>query len=60
MGSIHIMKVPPIYLQKTLKTIEITQKKVIEGINITVVCEFVATGRNLLQALDHDTHDFSC
>ena len=60
MGSIHIMKVPPIYLQKAIKTIEITQKKVIEGLNITIVCEFVANSRKLLQALDHDTHDFSC
>ena len=57
MGSIHIMKVPQIYLQKTLKA---TQNKVIEGINITVVCEFVATSRKLLQALDHDTHDIAC
>ena len=60
MESIHIMKVPLIYLQKTLKTIEIAKKKVIEGINITVVCEFVTTSRKLLQPLDHDTHNFSC
>ena len=54
------MKVPLIYLQKPLKTIEIDKKKVIEGINITVVCEFVATGKKILEALDHDSHDFAC
>ena len=54
------MKVPPIYLQKTLKKIEITQKKVIEGINITFVCEFFDTSSKLLQAVDHDTHHFAC
>ena len=59
MGSIHIMKVPLIYLQKPLKTIEIDKKKVIEGINITFVCEFVTTSRSLLQGLGDDTHDFS-
>ena len=60
MRNIHIMKAPPINLQNSLKTTEITQNKVNEGRNITVVCELVATTRKLLQSLDHDTHDFAC
>ena len=69
MGSIHIMKLPPISLQKTLKNnrnnskqihIEAILNKVVEGINIIVVCEFVAAGRKILQALNHNTHDIEC
>ena len=37
--------------------IESILNKVVEGINIIVVCEFVVAGRKLLQALNHDTHD---
>ena len=63
------MKLPPISLQKTLKNnrnnskqihIEAILNKVVQGMNILVFCEFVATGRKLLQALNHDTHDISC
>ena len=68
MGSIHFMKLSPISLQKTLKNnrnnskqihIEAILNMLVEGINITVVCEFVAADRKLLQALNHDTHDIS-
>ena len=40
--------------------VEAILNKVFEGINITVVCEFVVVGRKLLQALNHDTHDIAC
>ena len=68
MGSIHIMKLPPISLQKTLKNnrnnskqihIEAILNKVVEGINITIVCEFIGADMNILQALNHDTNDIS-
>ena len=63
------MKLATISLQKTLKNnrnnskqihIEAILNKVVEGINITIVCEFVVDGRKLLQALNHDTNDISC